>query len=442
MTSSAFDLESRAAAAVRDLIELSDPGAVGASLVVHPNDDMFYFSVATVGFDHLGAMAYFRAGISINDTTRRIVEWRFGGFENVGSFLDFAAGYGRSTRFLVEHLKPDRICIGEIQTEALEFQAKEFGVATLQSTTDPADLAVDATFDVVFVASLFTHLPERTFGPWLRKVWECVGPGGVLIFSVHDEAINDVGADLGDEGFAFLPTTEVASLSTTDYGTNMTTESWVRDQIKTWVGPAEAAQAVRLPRALCFMQDIWVICNGDWPTAELQYDCGPTGAVDEVRFANGTMYLRGWAADRGFADQRATSHAIKDVRIFVNGIECGVTRPTLDRRDVSAHLGRPNDGRFIKSGWEATCAHPSPGPDDIIAVVATCEHGAQFVVDAENVIDLHERLGAAIPTQTRWRKRMRTAQRLVETRGVRAAAGHTLVLAGRSMQRLGERVAR
>jgi SAM-dependent methyltransferase len=437
-----FDRNSQAAPAVRHLIELADPAAADASMTVHADDDMYSFGLAISKFVPLSAMAYFRAGISINDTIRKLVDWRFGGFANIESILDFAAGYGRSTRFLVEHLRPDQVCVAEIQADALEFQAKEFGVATLQSTTDPADLLVPRQFDVVFVASLFTHLPAHTFGSWLHKLWQFVAAGGMLIFSVHDQEINEVGATLDDDGFAYLPTTEVASLSTIDYGANITTEAWVRDQIKTSIGPSEAAQALRLPRALCSHQDVWVICDADWPTEELQYECGPSGAVDQLSFAKGKMHLRGWAADLGFADGRAASHAIKDVRIFVNGNERALTRPTLDRPDVSAHLDRPDDDLLIRSGWEVSVRQPTPGPTDIVAVVATCEHGAQFVLDAENAIDLLERTGSAIPNRSRWRRRIRTARVLVKTQGVRVAAGRSLAFVGRATQDLGERVAR
>ncbi|MGO9954693.1 MAG: hypothetical protein ACLP50_01710 [Solirubrobacteraceae bacterium] len=52
-------------------------------------------------------------------------------------------------------------------------------------------------FDLVFVASPFTYLPDRAFGAWLSKLWELVAPGGVLAFSVHDEVLNRLGGGAG-----------------------------------------------------------------------------------------------------------------------------------------------------------------------------------------------------------------------------------------------------
>ena len=38
-----------------------------------------------------------------------IIFRKFGGFENIDAFFDFASGYGRMTRFLVQELDPQRI---------------------------------------------------------------------------------------------------------------------------------------------------------------------------------------------------------------------------------------------------------------------------------------------------------------------------------------------
>lgn len=55
--------------AVRQMLRLIDPVAQNASLAVHQNDDMLAFSVAGAGTPPLGAMAYFRAGWSMVNTS-------------------------------------------------------------------------------------------------------------------------------------------------------------------------------------------------------------------------------------------------------------------------------------------------------------------------------------------------------------------------------------
>ncbi len=231
----AFTDADTSAPAVRQLIVLTDPVSRTASLNIDRDDDMYTFALGIIRSKPVAAMGYFREGMSIAGLLEKVAAWRFGGWDGVGSVLDFAAGYGRSTRFLVEHLPPERVTVAEIQREALEFQRRELGVKTLLSTTDPEELDTSATFDLVFVASLFTHLPDHTFGKWLAKLWTLIAPGGVLVFSVHDEAINRASVPL-DDGFAFISRSEVASLSVEEYGTTFTTAEYVRRRLRAAMG--------------------------------------------------------------------------------------------------------------------------------------------------------------------------------------------------------------
>ncbi|HTU28847.1 MAG TPA: class I SAM-dependent methyltransferase [Solirubrobacteraceae bacterium] len=181
-------------------------------------------------------MAYFRAGASMLDVVDAVAEWHFRGLDQLGSFLDFAGGYGRATRFFAERLAPSRVTVGEVQTDALEFQARHFHVATLRSTTDPSRLdAAGQRYSFVFVASLFSHLPRATFTTWLARLWELVESGGVLVFSVHDEAVEEHDAPWED-GHAFIAASEISELETADYGTAFTTEEFVREQLREAVG--------------------------------------------------------------------------------------------------------------------------------------------------------------------------------------------------------------
>ncbi len=316
----------------------------------------------------------------------------FGNLNNVGSFLDFAAGYGRSTRFW-DHVPPKGVVIAEIQAEALAFQARELNVSTIQSTTvRPAALRVDRAFDFVFVASLFTHLPDRTFGSWLAKMWQFVSPNGVLVFSVHDEAVNESGVELQD-GFAFIPLTEVPSLSVDDYGGNLTTEEYVRRRLREAVG-AEAANAVRLPRALCFHQDVGVVPRGRVSEHPLQYDRGPQGSVDQLTVDGRTLRLTGWAADIGFAGLEEPGHAISDLQVYVNGTELrSDLQLGLPRPDVAAYLKREDDPLASFSGWTASWTRRAVRDTDVISVVVNCEHGTRYVLDSATIRDALPRIG-------------------------------------------------
>ena len=125
----AFDSSDPNAPAIRQLISESFLANKDVSLAVSLNDDMYAYSERFCGGRPMGAMAYFRAGLSILDCVKDIVRWRFGpaGFQSVGSFLDFASGHGRFTRFLTAMMPANRIHSAEILPDAVRFQKKRSG---------------------------------------------------------------------------------------------------------------------------------------------------------------------------------------------------------------------------------------------------------------------------------------------------------------------------
>lgn len=287
----------------------------------------------------------------------------------------------------------------------------------------------------MFIASLFTHLPRRTFGPWLAKVWEMVAPGGVLVFSVHDEVLDLLDATWED-GFAFIAANEVAALDTEQYGTNFTTEAFVRDQIAHAIGE-EGADAIRLPRALCFNQDVWVLTRGESTSAPLVYENGPNGALDWLEVDGRNFYLSGWVADTGFAAPDAPSHAIARVEVrFSDGTVVDADQE-LPRPDIAIHLGRGGDPLLEASGWAARgTTRRRIRLADIVSVTAICEHGGLFVLDATRVIDVLTRTGASLPPAP-IERRILTGKAVYAQGGPRALAGLAPVVASNELKRLG-----
>jgi SAM-dependent methyltransferase len=159
----------------------------------------------------------------------------------MGSFLEFACGYGRFTRFLVRRLEPAKITVSDISRAAVDFQRRAFGVQGFYSTESAANLHHDRCYEVVFVASLFSHLSIAHWTPWLVRLYGLVAPGGLLIFSTHGNYTRDVvfGEGYRDQletaapGFTFLRTNETGGrLSTGYYGNTFVTSEFVRSQVR------------------------------------------------------------------------------------------------------------------------------------------------------------------------------------------------------------------
>jgi SAM-dependent methyltransferase len=191
---------------------------------IDPRDEMLEFLLGVHPDAEQARCGYFRSGWSIADTLSQVLAWRFGrpgppagGGDDPGGpvVLDFASGYGRVTRFLLDAVPAERLWVSDILAEAVAAQRASFGVHGFVSTLRPEDLAAPRAFDAITVTSLFTHLPEERFHAWLAALWRLVRPGGVLLFSTHDAALHPA-EEKRCARFAFERTSESRSLSLDD----------------------------------------------------------------------------------------------------------------------------------------------------------------------------------------------------------------------------------
>lgn len=267
----------------------------GVDLDVHADDEMFQIFYWGQGQNRDAALSmYFASGQSIWRTLEAVLTWRFGRVDNIHRMLDFAAGFGRTTRFIVEHLPSGRLWVSDIQEPAVAAQEAQFGVHGFLSAVTPDLLPDVGSFDVVTVSSLFTHLPEASFRAWLRKLGGLVTPGGVLVLSVHDPSLKG-----GDEqrAFIFESVSESARLSKTDYGSSWASEAFVRQAVRDELGGWSVA---RFPRGLVLLQDMYVLVPESAQTfSGLALPREVDGFVEhfEVDAAN-RLRCVGWVADR------------------------------------------------------------------------------------------------------------------------------------------------
>jgi len=75
------------------------------------------------------------------------------------------------------------------QVSVLEFACERFCTTGHASPDMPAQFQPGRSFQFIWVASLFSHLPEALFDAWLARRVDCLGSDGVLCFSVHDERL-------------------------------------------------------------------------------------------------------------------------------------------------------------------------------------------------------------------------------------------------------------
>lgn len=147
--------------------------------------------------------------------------------------LEFASGHGRFTRHLVKALGAGRVTVSDVVPGAVEFARETFGVQGFLSASVPEEVQWPGKYDLVFVLSLFSHLPRHTWTRWLSALRAAVAPGGLLVLSTHGlKAAAFDNVTLDDAGFFFAPSSESNAIDAQEYGTAFTSEAFVLRQIE------------------------------------------------------------------------------------------------------------------------------------------------------------------------------------------------------------------
>ncbi len=166
-----------------------------------------------------------------------------------GQMLEFACGFGRFTRHLAPVL-PGRLTCSDVLPGSVEFVAEQFGVQAFASSMRPEEVEFPRRYDLVFVLSLFTHLPVSAWKPWLIQLSKAVKPGGLLLLSFHNEqAAAEFGVEFDDSGIFFQASSESPSLDASQYGTTLTTREVIESEIQ---------QALDVPITLYRERAFWV----------------------------------------------------------------------------------------------------------------------------------------------------------------------------------------
>ena len=344
------------------------------------DDEMYLFSLNNVKDDRDRALVrYYSIGRRILDTVKQVVEWHFGSFENVPSFLDFACGYGRFTRFLIQEIPPERIWVSDIYANAVKFQTEYLGVNGIVSTGKPENYLIDRKFDCILANSFFSHMPERTFTSWLQNLYDLLTPNGILMFSVHDECLRLANIEMPANGILFSPQSESQSLDKEEYGTTYVTEKFVRECVARVSGGK--AFVHRIKKGICRFQDLYVVTNElvrDF--SELKFNHHPEGYIDVAAFTNKeNLYLEGWVADVNL-DGR-----IEDMQVLVNGEVVQRCEPFYDRPDVAGYF---ETDVALQSGWSCYLPKNTVTLEDVLTVKAINNYGLEWILESCTVKSL------------------------------------------------------
>lgn len=181
--------------------------------------------------------------------------------EQISSILDFGCGYGRVYRALAAGFPEARLTACDLMAPAAKFCAATFGGAWVQSSEDLEALRLPERYDLVWLGSVFTHLPLHRWTRLFDFLSRSTNPGGVVVFTTHGvRAINhietvllqrnpyaidrvrfdDMKSSLTKNGFDFIPNKTAAlnhqrnmgmEVTEGEYGFSFTEQWWVEQFI-------------------------------------------------------------------------------------------------------------------------------------------------------------------------------------------------------------------
>jgi len=237
------------------------PGAfgewMGVNCEISPRDDIYrFFDGHPTSVNPL--RDYFADGWRTLSELMLLLEAVDRPLLKMGSVLEFASGHGRFTRHLVKALGRERVAVSDVVADAVSFSRAAFGVNAFASAARPEDLNWPARYELIFVLSLFSHLPHGSWGRWLKRLLDAVAPGGLLVFSTHgEEAARRQNLRLDEQGFFFAASSESQVIDAQEYGTAFTAPAYVRAQMAEWAGQAQLLRFA--PVWFWHHQDAWVL---------------------------------------------------------------------------------------------------------------------------------------------------------------------------------------
>ena len=331
-------------------------------------DEMYLFALANHGTPDRACIRYYFNGRRILDTVKQVLNWHFGELNQISSCLDFASGYGRLTRFLVQDIPPEKIWISDIYAQAVQFQIEQFGVQGIISTTYPQDYPIQQQFNAILACSFFSHLPEATFLTWLEKLYSLLSPQGILIFSVHGRELLPPHLAISAADILFIPNSESRSLDVNEYGTTYVGETFVAESLKK-VSQGEAVYS-RIPKGICRYQDLYLVTRSHQkPLSSLQFNHHPQGKIERCELtADGNLLLTGTISEINPNSQ------LEAILVSING--------TLVKNGLFSF--QPSNSDFQWS-WSYQLSLDGISQPDIILIKAINTQGLEWVFETTTV---------------------------------------------------------
>lgn len=151
------------------------------------------------------------------------------------TWLDFGCGCARLCRYLPDSDVCESFVGVDVDRQAIRWNRRHIrGGDFVEIAPRPPMPFGPATFDVIYVASIFTHLDEPAQFEWLAELSRVLRVGGLLLASTHSEQLAHLRPDLSssqlrrleEHGFCFAPGHGRFNDDTTFHSRKYVEQSW------------------------------------------------------------------------------------------------------------------------------------------------------------------------------------------------------------------------
>ncbi len=128
---------------------------------------------------------YLQVGVS----ALRAIESALAGLPAPATILDLPCGFGRVARMLRAAYPDAALTVCDLDRAAVDFSQRAFEARGVYSAENFRDLHLGGTFDLIWVGSLLTHLPEHQTRQFLDFARRHMGPESRLVVTSHGQFV-------------------------------------------------------------------------------------------------------------------------------------------------------------------------------------------------------------------------------------------------------------
>ncbi|MEN3369776.1 MAG: hypothetical protein V7609_1919 [Verrucomicrobiota bacterium] len=167
------------------------------------------------------------------------------------NILDLPCGHGRVLRHLQHGFPQARLTACDVNTSGTEFCARAFGATPIQGDESPSRIALQGSYDLIWVGSLLTHLNAQRCADFFDLFRRNLCPNGLLVCTLHGRkvahrmrsGIDSYGlapddrsrllTEYAENGFGFssYPSDLKIPGISSDYGISLASPYWVFSQV-------------------------------------------------------------------------------------------------------------------------------------------------------------------------------------------------------------------